>query len=404
MLLLQCGQPGLAIALCCILLLAGCSGEPSPSATPVLGRNLRQQRRPVENKIALLDKGPGFFRSSGVRSDGEEEAFEELGDAEPNADNTLPTSHFSDSMTSHFLDNLEPIAPMDRLHAALGIDPEPGPGNAMFIPEYLNPEVFPSGKAGKGCNCTMPTAKNKTIQCSCEKSIEYIPRGVFTKQNDYTWLKETPILGTENFTLTPADVTYPGGDYWGPKTNSHLVAPADVLPADAYPNQAFRSFRHSHPQLPASARKDALPVKYSRFLDQIQDRSLECDTISKRCTVPCKPGDDVQATIGNLLVQAKIVKAFVGNAVQVKFTPQLAVGAKETAECPLQVGCTAFRFCKTPDSHCIREIDIKTFNWGGFLHKKYQCPPGSKVCKEVNQVIMATQARKGEKSCRAAVF
>jgi len=378
---LQGWQRGLVLLL---LVAAACAHAAAPR---FLG-----PRGDAKKKAMLLTKGPGFFRSSGVRGGVEEESMGALGDSGSAADGTLARSPFGRGMSYNFpyLDNLEPIAPMDRLHAALGKDSESGHYlDPVYVPKYLNPDSFPV-VAGKGCNCSMPTADHPKIECSC---------GGADAKDHYTWLKDSPVLGTNNFTLEPADITYRGGNYWGPKTRGGLVAPADVMPTNRYPLQALGD--HVWP-LPASSQEDRLPVRYARYLDQVQDRSLECDTISERCTTPCKPGDEVVASVGNTIFTAKIVKAYVGNAVQLEFAPPLAEGNKDTADCPVEASCSAFRFC-IGDSlpHCVHAKEIDSKNWAGRLVRKHGCPKGTKVCTVVSQVVMATMLKKDGKACKA---
>lgn len=358
----------------------------------------QRSKHAVGKKATLLTRkalatGPGFFRSDGVRGGVQEEALGALGDSD-GADNTLDRNWVrgaSMSLDFRVLDNLEPIAPMDRLHAALGSDSESGHYmNPVFVPNYLNPDAFPT-VVGKGCNCTMPEGKDGKIACSCGKN---------GAKAHYTWLKSTPVLGTNNYTLEPSDITYPNGDYWAPALRNNLVAPADALPPHRYPNQALAN--HIWP-LPASAREDRIGVKYARYLDQVQDRSLECDTVSEKCTVPCKPGDEVIAVLGNVRLDAKVIKAFVGNAMQIEFKPSRGEEA-DTTPCPLQASCTAFRYCKSDDekvcSSSLKDKDVH--NWAGTLIRKHECPKGKKVCETVHQVVMASTLAKGGKACKAA--
>lgn len=298
-----------------------------------------------------------------------------------------------DSMSYRFpmLDNLEPIAPMDRLHTALG--PNTLEGNwmdAMYVPAYLNPDAFPTVH-GKGCKCKMPK-KGKDIECKCKESK--------TKQKDhYTWLKDTPIPGTDKYKLEPADITYRSGNYFEPIPKGGIVAPADVMPPHRYPNQALadRIF-----PLPASAREDRLPVRYARYIDQVQARSEECDTVSKHCTHKCAPGDKVVAAIGNTRVDAKVLKTFVGEAILIEFSPAEAKGVKDTAKCAVDSACTVFRLCKPEGKPCTQMKDVDSHNWAGRLVRKHVCPKGSKVCGTIQQTIMSNMLEKDGKACKAA--
>lgn len=390
------GLGGLACAPIAFLILAATSAHAAPTSVTA-GRFLKPRTEvSAKRKTALLlrkDSDPGFFRNWGVRGGVEQESMGALGNSGAEMDSQLNRNIFQgSSMAYNFnkLDNLEPIAPMDRLHAALGKDSEPGHYmNAVYVPAYLNPELFPNVH-GKGCNCTMATASKPSI-CTC---------GEKGSSDHYTWLKDTPVFGTNNYTLEPADISYRSGDYWAPHTRDGLVAPADAMDPKRYPNQANGD--HIWP-LPVNAQKDRIGVKFARYIDQVQDRSEECDTVSKKCTVPCKPGDEVVVNLGNTIFPGKIIKAFVGNAMQIEFSPNAAKTAKQTAVCPLQAACSAFRYCLSPKvGHCVHIQDKDTTSWSGMMIRKHQCPEGSQVCQTVNQVLMATMLKKGDKTCRAA--
>lgn len=384
---------GLVPAFITFLVAAVCA-HAAPTA-PVLLRPHGQEtakRKPL--LLAKKTSGPGFFRSEGVRGGVEEEDMGMLGSDGSKTDSTLDQNVWrGDSMAYDFgkLDNLEPTAPMDRLHAALGKDSEPGHHmDAIYVPEYLNPDANPT-VVGKGCECKLPDDKTKPIECKCGKN---------GKEAHYTWLKDTPITGTNKYKLEPADITYRGGDYWSPATRDGIVAPMDAMAAENYPNQAPSD--HIWP-LPASAKDDRIGMKYARYMDQVQARSEECDNVSPECTVPCKPGDEVKVEFGNVHVAATIKKTFEGNAVQVEFAPAAAATATDgTASCPVQAACSIYRYCKGPKPVCIRAQDKESRNWAGELNPlKFVCPKGSKVCGTIQQVVMATTVKKGDKACKA---
>lgn len=378
-----------------LLITAICSqAAPAPASATRFLRPRFQESGKRKSALLLSTKSSPFFRSEGVRGGAEVEAMGELGDSGGRVDSELDSSWVRGaSMALHFpmLDNMNPIAPMDRLHAAMGRDSVDSASSLspIYVPEYLNPDAFPTVH-GKGCNCSMPEAPDKKIECSCGKN---------DGKAHYTWLNDNPVVGTNNYTLEPADITYRGGNYWAPHTRDGLVAPADTLPLKNYPNQALAD--HIWP-LPASAQEDRIGVKYTRYLDQVNARSRECDTISEKCTVPCKPGDDVIAKIGNVDFKAKVIKAFVGNAMQVEFAPS-AGQENDSTSCPVQAGCTAYRYCKSDKtSKCTSGlVDKERHNWAGLLIRKHKCPSGTKVCKTVNQVVMANLLVKGDKACKA---
>lgn len=226
-------------------------------------------------------------------------------------------------------------------------------------------------------------------------------------------MKDTPIAGTNKFILQPADITYGGGDYWKPNLGSRgVVAPGDAMQQQNFPNQAPGD--HIWP-LPASAAGDRVAVRYARYLDQVQANSEEPDTVSKKWTVPCSPGDKVKMLLGNLEVPAKINKVFVGNAAEVEFDPMQErhhdpeAPPVVTVDCPVEASCTAFRFCLLSPyiswpalPHCVQQKETHTRSWSGMLVTKFECPAGAQVCKKVRQNLMASELRKDGKACKAA--
>lgn len=387
------------IHIACFTLIAVATAQKMPAEAVVKAPSPARALRGGKRKTALLSKrsrDPGFFRNEGVRDGVPREAMGTMGDFMGNKqDNTLETSMWNggDSMsyTFPFLDNQEPIAPMDRLHAALGPNTFKGDWmKPMYVPAYLNPDAFPTVH-GKGCNCTM-AKEDKPIKCECGKSKDKM-------KDHYTWLKSTPVVGTDKYKLEPADISYRSGDYWQPRPRGGIVAPADVMPLGKYPNQAPAD--HIFP-LPASAIEDRMPVRYARYIDQVQARSEECDTVSKKCTVPCSPGDEVVVAIGNTRLPAAVTKTFVGNAVMVEFAPAAAAKAKATTDCPVEAACTAFRICRAPAKPCVAMEDKDSHNWAGRLVRHHVCPKGTQVCGKISQVVIASLLTKGGKACRAA--
>merc|ERR1719454_2563201 len=145
--------------------------------------------------------------SEGVRGGVVQDEMGELGDDGVKADSVLARSPYvSENMAYTFgkLDNLEPVAPMDRLTTAKGrgseFSREEGGYqlNAVYVPKYLNPDVFPV-TSGEGCECKMPTKPEENITCDC---------GDKKADDKYTWLKDTPgEPGSNKYTLEPADIT-----------------------------------------------------------------------------------------------------------------------------------------------------------------------------------------------------
>lgn len=354
------------------------------------------QAAPTPRRRSLLSrrtqtKDPGYYANFGVRGGAPSEDMGAIGDDGSKHDSTLDQNVWTaDSMAYKFpfLDNLEPVAPMDRLKNGDGAYDM----DAVYVPKYLNVDGFPT-VAGKGCKCQAATAADPRIKCECGNSSD---------TDHYTWLKDTPVFsvnGSNKYTLEPADITYHQGDYWDPDIKSGgVVSPSDALPRANYPNVApeDRIF-----PLPASAEGDRIGIKYARYMDQVRTRVEECDTVSKECTVPCKPGDAVVMGIGNTETNVKVSKTFAGNAAQVTFTPSAANGASATASCPVDASCSIFRYCRAPGKACVNHKDVQSHNWAGTLVTTHVCPAGTQVCGTISQVVMATMLKKDGKACKA---
>mmetsp|Transcript_89935 Transcript_89935/g.142093 ORF Transcript_89935/g.142093 Transcript_89935/m.142093 type:complete len:527 (+) Transcript_89935:75-1655(+) len=252
----------------------------------------------------------------------------------------------------------------------------------------LEPDFVDKLKAARQAAAQWPDPSQK-IECVCGKN---------GKHDQYTWFKTT-VLGNGKFSLTPADVSYGSGDYWSPTPKDGLHAPADRLPYTSYPNQAPSDYIR---RIPATASEDRIAFKYARYIDQIADSAAECDTVSDACTTDCRPGDAIEAAIGNKRLAATVTKAYVGNAIEVQFSPSHGATQQDGIDCATQAACTPFRFCK-PDGPqpCVPVKDVDSHNWAGTLVRSHQCPKGTQVCKTVKMVVSATYAKKDGKTCKA---
>jgi len=351
--------------------------------------------KPGKKRQSLLARSrmedPGWYRNYGVRDNGVgDEDLGALGDDGSRQDSSLGFNMWTtDGMSNSFpfLDNLEPVAPMDSMHhgdGAFGHD-------AIYVPPYLNPDGFPTLQ-GKGCMCQSATAATGRIRCHCGKAV---------KNPHYTWLKDTPVVGTNNYTLEPADITYSAGNYWRPKpAGGGVISPADKMPRAAYPNQAPGDYVWP---VPATADGDRVGLRYARYLDQVQARSEDCDTVSEKCTVSCRPGDWVTVVLGSTRLSAQVTRTFVGNAAEIEFAPTAAASATVTVDCPVEDECSAFRFCRqsVPGQHCVHQKEVQTHNWHGTLVTKFECPANTAVCRLVRQMTMANLLEKQGKACKA---
>lgn len=365
----------------------------------------------AEARVSLLRRGatgeaadgvavktPMYSRSGGVRAGvmSEEPKFE------PDGGTFGRNKWFGDSMSLKLdvMDNLDPVAPMDRIASSKGVSTVEGRyRNALYVAPYLVPDAFPSVE-GPTCECT-PGVGTAAATCKCDPD----PTNSKVAPAQIKWMKDTPSASDPTkYTLKPADLTYSSGDYWHPKIQDGIVAPEDRLPRDSYPNQAKKDAIVS---MPVAAREDTVPKRFARYIDQVEARSRECDTVSPECTVACAPGDQVMAGIGNTLVASNIISTHVGNAVKVKMPILAAENAALSVDCKLESDCTLFRFCFKVDQNnkpvCVAQEDKKEHDVFGNLVVTHACPSGATVCKSVEQFVSGDRLKKGDKACRAAV-
>lgn len=327
----------------------------------------------------------------------------------------LDTNMWSGGTYAHafrVLDDLEPVAPMDKVADATGeIEELPGsaPNNpGLYVPPYYKPDAFPVVH-GPICKCTPAAAgSNRAPACTC-RYPNHIEGSGKTENSPatYQWTKIDPVPGTSDYIVRPADPTYPNGDLFLPDLepgHEGIVAPLDKMPLKHYPAQAPRD--RIRP-IPATAREDTIrPTRFVKYIDQVDAKSRECDKLSKACTTPCSPGDQVMVRLGNSEFSASITRAFVGNAVAVVFAtavPPSITAASLTKDCNLNDGCSAFRPCyKGLKDSCEEMRDVKTHNFAGTLVSTRSCPRSTTLCRSVEQVVGATFLRKGGTTCRAA--
>jgi hypothetical protein len=290
--------------------------------------------------------------------------------------------------------------------------------DALYVPPYLYPDAFPTVE-GPTCKCrepkeTEPTEEQEELSANVAKSLGVdmadLPQPIYARgenkcvcdgngEGTFHWVK-LEAAGGRNYTLTPADTTYNAGDYWGPKVHGGLVAPEDRMPSQDYPLQAKGD--RVRP-LPAMAHEDRVKVKFAKYIDQLEARNRECDTVSEACTTPCRPGDNVTVVLGNTEIDAQVISTHVGNAMRVEFTPTAARGADRTVPCPVTAGCSAFRLCHQPGTYnCVEAKDVKDHDFAGLLRVRHQCPKGFFTCSYVQEIVAASYARKDGWACVSA--
>lgn len=327
------------------------------------------------------------------------------------------------------LDDLEPVAPMDKVDP-LGVvsvlSPEPLPGehhNSFYVPPYRSPDPFPV-VAGPNCTCEMPaqlppTAQQmewaqevaKQLRIRPSQLPKPLPAVGITRCNcsgervgspPHDWSKLEAVPGTRKFAIVPADSTYPDGDYWSPSPLGGVIAPADVMPSGDYPVQARPD--RIYP-LPATAQEDRIGLKFARYMDQVEARSVQCagDGVSERCVTPCRPGDQVEADFGlRRVTDVLVISTHVTGALVIQFKLPFAQGFLGSVPCPLEASCSAFRACRQANSFCVERESVHSRDYLGSLKLSLKCPVGTKPCAFVQQVVLGKYLRKDGKLCKAS--
>lgn len=240
-------------------------------------------------------------------------------------------------------------------------------------------------------------------RCRCNTTVD----------GAYHWVRDEPIYNSSAYILSPADVTYGSGNYWTPRIAGGIVAPQDKMPVGAYPLQA--SGDRIQP-LPSNAVEDRIGGRLATYIDQLESRSRECDTVSPRCTVPCGPGDAVELRLGNTRLNATVASVVAGAALVVEFSPAAAASSGGSVPCPLRAGCSAFRTCYGAPRRgargllrgaeegpaCVPQEGLAAHDSGGALRHGLRCPAGTAPCSVVEQMVDGSRLRKGGKACRPA--
>mmetsp|Transcript_26341 Transcript_26341/g.87292 ORF Transcript_26341/g.87292 Transcript_26341/m.87292 type:complete len:441 (+) Transcript_26341:90-1412(+) len=391
----------------------------------ILLRGRGRSNAGATNTQAVVAQGQSVHRGVRDGAGGIEDGDDgDLGDEMLDRNNWLGQSQ---SLDFRPMDDLEPTAPMDGVNPP-GIvsilSPEPLDAehhNSMYVPPYRNPDAFPVVN-GPECLCTKPPVLPPTdeqnewakevakqlgvrmsdlpkpmsdeghIKCSCDENGAQFP---------HDWSKMEPITGTQNFKLFPADSTYPDGNYWSPAPKGGLVAPADVMSMENYPVQGPAD-RIQY--LPAMAREDRVGLKFARYIDQVEKRSLDCDGdgISARCTTPCRPGDQVTAELGLRRFEASVLSTRINGMIIISFATPFAKGFLGTVPCPLRAACSAFRACLQPGRWCVQREGVYTRDHLGNLELALKCPGEAQICGSIEQVVSGKFLRKDGKLCRAA--
>lgn len=312
------------------------------------------------------------------------------------------------------MDDMDPIAPMDRLtqaerpfrdipKAQEASEPTPttemdSAENAVFIPPYLRPDAFSHGVHGAPCKCGPPAATSPlmeagaalipgphasyqsrsqiaenraSLEAAYGKAVvdEVVQKAIMANMDRcncttmpvYSHAKWEPIYNSSDYLISSADVTFGSGDYWSPQAKGGIVAPADKMPTEHYPLQARGDHIH---MIPTTAREDRIADKFARYMDQIADRAEDCtNSISPNCTVACAKDDKVEFIIGNEAVEAIVLSTHVGNAIQIEFITAISQAA--SAATP-----TCKPWCETSNEPWPNKCA-----WNNACATCAQCPP-----------------------------
>ncbi|CAJ1454272.1 unnamed protein product [Effrenium voratum] len=265
------------------------------------------------------------------------------------------------------LDDLEPVAPLDRLSETQAVGPagvaSPTGGSrrpALYVPPYLYPDAFPRS-ASDQCKCEAPKQEElseedhrwaaevakqlnlplaQVMEPNSVKGIAHCDCGSAPAAGQVFRYVKATAGNSSGFTLKSADFTFPLGSFWEPEViHAGLIAPGDRLPKEDLPPQA--PYDEVSLGEDAYAKEDRIPTKFARYFDQLEKREgCEGD-----CRSPCRAGDEVQFQLGNVLRPASILATSAGDAAEIQFTTGLEGGA-----CPAEAGCSLWRVCAPVDT------------------------------------------------------
>ncbi|CAE7032071.1 asl1 [Symbiodinium natans] len=329
-----------------------------------------------------------------------------------------------------FIDDLEPVAPLDAVAApgaiaAAGIPRQGGARRpALFVPPYLYPDAFPAS-AKDVCHCDAPKEEKLTKEeelwaAEVAKQLN-LPLSQVMHPSDFKGVAHCDCGSAEqakgrvfryvkaqaannsSFTVEGADPTFPHGSYWEPEVvgSSGLMAPADQLRPEDLPPQA----PYDEVDLAINlAKHDRIPKKIARYLDQVESRSSSCDDATQPCPTDCAAGDAVSFELGNARRAATVLATAAGNALEIEF----ATGLAEGDVCEAEAGCSLFRVCAPKPGlgaqaprQCVAQDSDERLSWQGHVERHFQCPENTAGCKRVRQVVQGLYLRKEGKPCRA---
>lgn len=174
--------------------------------------------------------------------------------------------------SKHFrmLDDLLPVAPEDRLDAT-------SPSivhQAVLVPDYLVADPFPASE---------------------------------------TYHTEAAQANGQPPAVVVADPTFSRGNRFAPRLPGGLDAPASSMPASSYP---LRAQEEAGGSVAPVSPEDIMDHRYSKYFDQVHDMAKPCRGLvagmvgypgaPPDCAIPCAEGDEVIATLGNILRKVKI--------------------------------------------------------------------------------------------------
>jgi len=330
---------------------------------------------------------------------------------------------------SPFMDDLEPVAPLDQLAepgaiSAAGVPRQGGARRpALYVPPYLYPDAFPAS-AKDVCHCDAPKEEKLTkeeeiwaaevakqlnlplaqvMHPSDFKGVAHCDCGRSKPANGrvFRYVRSAATANSSGFTLQGADPTFPHGSYWEPEVvnSGGLMAPGDRLRPEDLPPQAPYDEVDLDENL---AEHDRIPKKFAKYLDQVESHR-GCDGSMESCTSLCSAGDSVLLDLGNAQREAQVLGTSAGNALEIEFATGL-----EGEICDVDAGCSLFRVCAPQPGlgarslRCGVQESEEKINWKGHVERHFSCPKNTVACKRVRQVVQGLFLRKEGKPCQAA--
>lgn len=187
--------------------------------------------------------------------------------------------------------------------------------------------------------------------------------------------------------VTVADATYPNGDIILPR--NAIIAPVDHVPPIG--------------NVAAPAREDWLNHKYSKYIDQVEQKEWDCtNSQAPHCTTPCAKGDVVSVTIQNVVLPVVTIVAIHSDIATIQFESSTAkgeAGDKVAVDCSAYP-CTISSPCyNAAENKCVKQVVHDRRNFGE-LEETSRCSGDALPCGTMKQDVPVAWAKKDGKSCK----